>query len=207
VATARDLWVITDEVYERVTWAGRRHVPIVTRPGMRERTITIVGLSKAFSMGGWRIALVFAPPPILASLVKLQQHLVTCATSFVQAGAARALVDPPPPEVVTLWADWEQRCTFACDELATMPGVACRRPEGGFYAWADIRELGSDSAAVARHLLLEHRVAVVPGAAFGPHGEGFLRVTCVRSWDELREGLLRMRNAFAALAAPSRTIG
>ncbi len=198
-AQKHDLFVITDEVYERVTWGGRKHICFASLPGMRERTLTVMGLTKTFAMGGWRIGFVFGPPYIIAAMVKPQQHLITCPGSFVQAGAAKAFGEPPRPEVVELWRDWEKRCSFASSELASIPKVTCHMPEGSFYAWPNVSGIGRSSQELAEKLLLEEHVAVVPGSAFGSSGEGYLRVTCVKSWEDLRDGLQRIRRGLSSL--------
>ena len=189
VASRHDLVVITDEVYERVAWGGRRHVMLASRPGMRERTISIMGLTKTFSMGGWRIGFAVASRDRIEAMTVLQQHLITCASSFAQAGAARALGEPPRPELQALWQDWERRCVFVNEHFAALPGVKCRMAEGGFYAWVDLTARGWTSEEFARRLLQGYQVAVVPGSAFGPSGEGHVRVTCVRSWDDIRNAM------------------
>jgi aspartate/methionine/tyrosine aminotransferase len=193
IAREHDLLVISDEVYERVTWGGRRHVSLASRPGARERTVTVMSLTKSFAMGGWRIGFVLAPPQIRDAMVTLQQHLITCPNSFVQAGAAEALSQPPRAVVVELWREWERRCEYLTGALNAMPGVRCEMPEGGFYAWVDISRLGRPSAEVAETLLHEHHLAVVPGSAFGATGEGYLRLTCVRSWAELEAAVPVLR--------------
>jgi len=198
VARRHDLVVVTDEVYERVVWGGRRHTSTASRPDMRERTITVMGLTKTFSMGGWRIGFVLAAPEVTAAMVKLQQHLLTCASSIAQAGARTALREGPRPEVRTLWDDWERRCAFVAGELNRIPGIRCDTPEGGFYAWPDITALAIGSEDLATRLLRDHYVALVPGSAFGPTGEGYLRITCVRSWPELTEAIERIRAAVTA---------
>jgi aspartate/methionine/tyrosine aminotransferase len=197
VAREHDLIVIADEVYERVVWGDQRHVCLATRAGMRERTVTVMGLTKTFAMGGWRVGFVFAPVGLADAMVTLQQHLITCSNSFVQTGAAQAFGEPPRAEVVEMWRDWERRCAYLTGALDAIPGVRCAMPEGGFYAWADIRRLGRPSGEVAERLLREHHVAVVPGAAFGATGEGFLRLTCVRAWEELRAAVPRLTEALA----------
>jgi aspartate/methionine/tyrosine aminotransferase len=192
VARAHDLFVITDEIYERATWGGRRHVCMATRPGMRERTITTMGLTKTFSMGGWRIGFVYASAQTIAAMMKLQQHLLTCVGSFVQAGAAKAYGEPPHPEVLALWSDWEKRCAYVTSEFNKIDRVSCHHPEGGFYAWADVSKIGVASEQIVEKLLREQHVAVIPGSAFGPSGVGYLRVTCVKSWEDLRDGMQRI---------------
>ena len=195
IACKHDLTVISDEIYERVTWGDRRHICIATRPHMKERSITMMGLTKTFSMGGWRIGFIYAPESIISGMVTLQQHIMTCAGSITQTGAAKALSEEPPSEIKELWKDWERRCQFAVSELNRIPNIACDPPEGGFYAWIDITGTGETSEQLAERLLRKYHIALVPGPAFGATGEGYLRMTCVRSWDDLREGLLRFKQA------------
>ena len=195
IASKHDLTVISDEIYERVTWGDRRHICIATRPHMKERSITMMGLTKTFSMGGWRIGFIYAPESIISGMVTLQQHLMTCAGSFTQTGATKALSEEPPSEIKELWKDWERRCQLVVSELNRIPNISCDPPEGGFYAWIDITGTGETSEQLAERLLREYHIALVPGPAFGATGEGYLRMTCVRSWDDLREGLLRFKQA------------
>jgi aminotransferase len=147
-------------------------------------------------MGGWRIGFVYAPQHVVEAMETLQQHLSTCVGSFTQAGAAVAFGEEPGPPLTEMWYEWERRCVRMAAELDKLPCVSCKAPEGGFYAWADISATGERSADLAERLLWEHHVAVMPGSAFGEQGEGFLRITCVKSDEELNEGVRRMRNAF-----------
>lgn len=199
VARESDLTVIADETYERLVWGGRRHISIATLPGMMQRTISLYGLTKAFSMGGWRVGFACASEPIISAMVKLQQHLNTCVGSFAQTGAIAALRDGPHPAVSALWRDWEARCDFAADALAQVPGITCSRPEGGFYAWVSFADGRVSSRRVAEALLERYQMALVPGESFGAQGEGCLRLTCVRSWDDLREGIARLQKAIPEL--------
>jgi aminotransferase len=128
---------------------------------------------------------------------KVQQHLVTCASSFGQHAGVVAYSEEPRPEVKALWKDWEARTRRATSSLDGLTRVSCVMPEGAFYAWADVRRIGPSSEEVARRLLQEQGVAVVPGVAFGPQGEGYIRVTCARDRSELEEGLSRMVKAWS----------
>ncbi len=193
IAQRHNLYVITDEVYERMTWDGHQHTNLATLPGMRERTITIMGLTKSFAMGGWRIGFVYASPAIIRMMEKLQQHLITSCNAFVQAGAAVAFAEPPKPAVKEYWQNWQEKCRFATQTLNDVPGLTTRMPQGAFYAWTDIRASKLSSEQFSRRLLQEHQVAVIPGAAFGSVGEGFIRITCVKSWDEMKEGIYRIK--------------
>ena len=193
IAIRHNLYVISDEVYERVTWDGRSHYNIARLPGMKERTITLMSLTKSFAMGGWRTGFVYASTPIISQMVKLQQHLITSCNAFVQAGSAVAFGEPPKQEVVDLWKSWEEKCAFATTFLDQVDGLSVQMPEGGYYAWTDISQLGISSQVFAERLLKEHKVGVIPGRSFGAMGENYVRVTCVRSWDELKEGLERIK--------------
>lgn len=193
IARKHNLWVISDEIYERVTWGGRCHICIASRPGMKDRSIGLMGFTKTFSMGGWRIGYMYAPETIIESAVIFQQHLMTCAGSFTQAGASFALSEEYRPEVLELWKDWEKRCEYVTEEINKIPKLSCRMPEGGFYAWIDIRQTGETSADFCERMLKKQHVAFVPGAPFGPSGGGFVRMTCVKSWEDLKKGLAQIR--------------
>jgi len=196
IATTNNLWVFADETYERVTWDGRKHLCIAGLPGMAERTVGIMGLTKSFSMGGWRIGFSYAPPSLIDAMLIAQQHLVTCAGSFTQSGAATALGDSYPDSVLNLWAEWQERCRYVTDAVDRLPGMSCRMPEGGFYAWIDISETGWKSDELADYLLADRQIALVPGSAFGPHGEGYLRMTCVKSREDLSEAIRQLSIPF-----------
>jgi aspartate/methionine/tyrosine aminotransferase len=197
LARSRNLLVYADETYERLTWGGRRHVSIASLPEMKGRSVTLMGLTKSFCMGGWRVGFALAPAPIADEMIKVQQHLVTCASSFGQHAGALAYREEPRPEVQELWKDWEKRTLWMTSALDALARVSCSMPEGAFFAWADVRKIGESSEEVARALLDDHRVAVVPGAAFGPGGEGYVRITCARDWPELELGLERMVKAWS----------
>lgn len=194
-AKKHDLVVLSDEVYERATWGGRKHICIATRPWMEDRSITLMGLTKSYAMGGWRIGFIYASEATISAMLAIQQHLVTCAASFTQTGATKALADIPSSRLKTIWKDWEKRCLYAASEINMIPKLSCDTPEGGFYAWIDISRTGETSVEFGERLLEDLQIALIPGSAFGPSGEGFMRMTCVRSWDELRAGLLRLKQS------------
>lgn len=196
VARRHDLVVIVDATYERLVWGERPFVSLATRPGMADRTIGLVGLTKPYSMGGWRIGFLHGPPRLVDAMVTIQGHLQTCAGSFTQWAAATVLAEPARPEISALWQDWEARCNHVADAVDDLPGLRCTRPEGGFYAWIDARAVTEDDEALARVLLAENGVALVPGSAFGSAGRGYLRMTCVRSWDDIESGLSELRRRF-----------
>lgn len=192
VAKKHNLWVVADEIYERITWNGHSHTCLATRPGMKDLTIGLMGFTKTFSMGGWRIGFMYAPESIIKAGTIFQQHLMTCAGSFTQAGAASALSEDYRPEVKEMWEDWGKRCEFVVEEINKIPKLSCKMPEGAFYGWIDIGETGETSHAFCERLLKEQQVALVPGAPFGPSGDRYVRMTLVKSWEDLREGVARI---------------
>lgn len=192
LANKYNLFVIADEVYEELTWGGRKHLNICKLPGMKERTISLNSLTKSFSMGGWRIGYALADEPVINALEKLQQHLITSCNAFVQTAAALAFSEPTRDEVLAYWKEWEEKCLFVTSELDTIDGINCYMPEGAFYAWIDIKQLGLPSQVFVEKLLKEEKVALVHGSAFGDFGEGYVRMTCVKTYEDTNEGLERI---------------
>jgi aspartate aminotransferase len=199
VAQTHDLVVIADEIYEAVTWGGRKHLPIASLPGMANRTIGLMGMTKSYSMGGWRIGYAYASEALIAAMTKVQQHCMTCASSFTQMGATKALSDEVTRSMKELWRDWEKRCEYATSTLNAVDGLSAAMPEGAFYAWIDISATGLGSQEFAEKLLTEKKVAAVPGGAFGKTTDHYLRVTCVRSWEELKDGVGRIEEFVESL--------
>lgn len=193
IAIKHNLYILSDEVYERIPWGGRKHQNICSLPGMKERTVTLTSLTKSFSMGGWRIGYVYGPEKIITSLYKLQQHLITSCNSFVQAAAAMAFREPARKEVLDYWEEWEKKTRFVAEDLDNMPGIKCPMPEGAFFVWADISEIGIPSKEFVERLLEEEKVALVHGSSFGDNGEGYFRMTCSKTWEDNKEGLSRIR--------------
>ncbi|MDN5204291.1 aminotransferase class I/II-fold pyridoxal phosphate-dependent enzyme [Fulvivirgaceae bacterium BMA10] len=192
VARENNIFVIMDEPYERMVWGGRKHINMANVPGMRDLTITLMSLTKSFSMGGWRIGFVHANKRLTRQLEKLQQHLITCVSSFVQAGGTIAFGQEPHDEVLQYWKEWEKKVEYFTQALNEIDGFKCAMPEGGFYGWVDITELDISSDRFADQLLEEEKVAVIPGSSFGKIGDDYIRVTCVKSWEEIKEGLKRI---------------
>jgi aspartate/methionine/tyrosine aminotransferase len=192
LAAEHDLLVISDEVYERVVWGGRDHVCLASIPQAADRTVTLMSTTKAYAMGGWRIGWASGPAGLLDVMASLHAHGVTCAPSFAQAATVAALSQAAIPTLRELWTGWEQRCTGFAIQLAKLPGIRCEIPEAGFFVWADVREVEPDDEALARRLLEEHHVAVIPGSAFGEGGRGFLRINAVKDDATLKRGLQRI---------------
>jgi aspartate aminotransferase len=179
-ARDRDLLVYTDEMYEKILYDGRSHYSIANFPGMWDRTLTFNGLSKAYAMTGWRLGYVAAPKPFVDEIAKIQSHSVTHATSFVQAGGVAAL-SGPQEFMGQMVRAWDRRRNNLADGLNKIKGIKRPLVEGAFYAFADARDTGLDSIALADRLLMEAHVAVTPGTAFGKAGEGHVRLSFATS--------------------------
>jgi aspartate aminotransferase len=198
LAREHNLIVFSDEIYEKLIYDGREHISIASLPGMRERTVTLNGFSKAYAMTGWRLGFLAAPAPIVRQMLKLYSHSLTCAASFSQRGAVAALAGPQ--EVIGQMVEaYDRRRRFVTEGLNAIPGVRCALPEGAFYSFPDIRGTGLSSAECAELLLERGGVAVTPGSAFGTAGEGFIRLSYATSDEELHRAIERMGEVLAAV--------
>ena len=198
LAVEKDLMVISDEVYERMVYDGEKHVSIASLPGMKERTFTLNGMSKAYAMDGWRLGYVAAPEEWIVTLNKFHQHNTTCAPNFVQAASVAALRDETN-EVEEMVKEYCRRRDYAVKAINEIPGLSCVCPKGAFYIFINCKSLGKPSAEVAAYLLEEAKIALVPGDVFGPGGEGYLRMSYASSYENIVEGCNRLAKAVAAL--------
>ena len=191
LARDHDLLVFTDEMYEKITYDGNRHVSLASLPDMAQRTLTFNGLSKAYAMTGWRLGYVAGPAPYIKQIGKVHSHSVTCATSFAQSGGVAALTGPQEfiGEMVNAW---DRRRRAVADGLNKVKGLRCPLVEGAFYAFIDARGTGLDSVTLSERLLDEAHVALVPGVAFGDAGEGHLRLSFATGDDLLADAVKRI---------------
>jgi len=191
VVADRDLFLISDEIYEKILYDGAHYSP-ASFDGMFDRTVTVHGFSKTYSMTGWRLGWLAAEKSLAKQLVKVQEHTITCAPAFVQMAGVAALRSPP--SVVRGMVDeFHARRDLMFAEFASVPGFHVDRPAGAFYFFprydADVR-----SDELAERLLTEAKVAVTPGAAFGDAGENHLRFSYACSREDLRNGMARVRD-------------
>jgi aspartate aminotransferase len=194
-AQERDLLVISDELYEKLLYDGRTHTSLATLPGMRERTVTVNGFSKAYAMTGWRLGYLAAPKPVVSKAFLVHQQSVTAAATFTQLAAACAL-EGPQDAVTEMLREYDSNRRMLVEALNAMPGVHCPPIEGAFYAFPRVE--GRESIPFAEELLDEALVAVTPGVAFGPSGEGHIRLSFATPPEVLREGLARIGKALGA---------
>ncbi|KAA2266433.1 pyridoxal phosphate-dependent aminotransferase [Solihabitans fulvus] len=196
-AAEHDLFVVADEIYEKIIFAGRKHLSLAALPGCADRTLTVNGFSKSYAMTGWRLGYVAGPTDLIGEAVKVQEHTVSCAASFAQRGGIAALTGGQQ-FVLDMAQEYGRRRSRTVAALAAMPGVECADPDGTFYAFPDVRGAGfADSAEFAKWLLRTAGVAVVAGTAFGPGGAGHVRISFAAAPAVLDEALDRMAAALA----------
>lgn len=198
LAARHDIYVLSDEIYEKLVYDGARHTSIAAFPGMRTRTITINGFSKAYSMTGWRIGYVAADRRIIDALVRIHQYTTVCATTFAQWGAVAALRGPQE-DVCSMVAEFDRRRTMVVDALNRMPRIRAQKPEGAFYVFANIGAYMKSGDWMTEYLLDKAGIAVVPGSALGNYGKQFIRVSYANSYNNLRIAMERMKAAVTAL--------
>jgi aminotransferase len=184
-----DLLVISDEIYGELTY-GRMHDSIAALPGMKERTILISGFSKAFAMTGWRLGYVCAEPELLSGMLKIHQYTMLCAPTMAQMAALEALRHGRA-DMERMVESYRQRRNYVVDGFQQI-GLACHEPEGAFYAFPSIAATGLSSSEFAEKLLMEEKVAVVPGDVFGESGQGHIRCSYATSMEQLKKALDRM---------------
>jgi aspartate/methionine/tyrosine aminotransferase len=187
-AREHDLWVVSDECYDEITFDG----PAVSPASLDTdgRVVSVYSFSKTYAMTGWRLGYVAAPPDVADVLAKAQEPLVSCLNTPTQYAALAALASPP--EVVGgMVASYRQRRDTVLGRLAAH-GIDAFRAAGAFYTWVDVSRAGVDSRQVALRLLAEEGVAVAPGSAFGAGGEGFVRLSLAAHEDDLATGCDRL---------------
>jgi aspartate/methionine/tyrosine aminotransferase len=198
IATERNIPVMTDEIYRQFLYEGE-FVSFYAQPGMHARSILLDGFSKSYAMTGWRLGYGVMPVELAEHVTRLMVNSNSCTASFVQLAGIAALQGDHTP-VTRMVAEFKRRRDLLVDGLNRLPGVSCRRPRGAFYVFPNITATGRPSAEVADRLLQEAGVAVLSGAAFGAHGEGYLRISYANSEANLTKALERMRPLFESWA-------
>ena len=196
VIIEHDLFVISDEIYSELTY-DNKHCSIASLPGMKERTVTINGFSKAFAMTGWRLGYACAPKEIMKQMIKLHQFAIMCAPTNSQFAAIEALRNCDD-DVDRMVEAYNQRRRFLLNSFKEM-GIDCFEPFGAFYVFPSIAKFGMTSEEFANRLLREQKLAVVPGTAFGECGEGFVRISYAYSIENLKQGMDRIRKFIESL--------
>jgi aminotransferase len=191
IADQHDLLVYSDEIYDRLVYGSHRHRAFSALPGMRDRTILMGGFSKAYAMTGWRVGWLAAPAALLEGIVKIHQYGIMSAATTAQDAALEALVGGEA-DVERMRTEYDRRRRLVVDGLNAL-GLTTFEPRGAFYAFPEVTSTtGLSSEAFAEGLIREERVAVVPGTAFGPSGEGHVRACYATSYERLEEAISRI---------------
>lgn len=193
-AKKKDILVISDEIYEQIVYGTKKHYSIASFDGMKERTITINGFSKTYSMTGFRLAYIAAPEEYIRVLNIIHQHNTSCATSFVQHAGIAAIKEGREGSQEML-NEYKRRRDYIVEKVNSIDGLSLNNPDGAFYAFINIKGVGVSAEEFCNYLLDELCVAVVPGDVFGTAGEGFIRFSYASSYEDIVEGLDRIEKA------------
>ncbi len=196
VLRGTDIMVLSDEIYSELTYSSN-HVSIASLEGMWERTIVVNGFSKSYSMTGWRLGYACAPEPILSQMTKIHQFAIMCAPSTSQYAAIEA-VKHCDAQIRMMVEEYDMRRRLMVNAFNKM-GLSCFEPEGAFYVFPCIKSTGMTSEEFCEKLLFSHKIAVVPGSAFGDSGEGYIRVSYSYSIEHILEALKRIELFIKAL--------
>jgi aspartate aminotransferase len=196
-AQAYDCWVLSDEIYARLTYA--ESVPsILSLPGMDERTILVDGFSKTYAMTGWRLGYAVMPETLAERVELLLTHSVGCTATFTQVAGIEALLGDQSM-IESVIAEYRRRRDHLVQGLNSIPGIHCQVPQGAFYVFPNVKSFGLPSRELANRLLDQADVAVLAGTDFGPGGEGYLRLCYATSPAAIEQALERIRTFFTEL--------
>ncbi len=196
VLKGTDILVISDEIYAELTY-GERHVSMANLPEMKDRTVVINGFSKAYAMTGWRLGYVCGPKELIGAMTKLHQYGIMSAPTTSQYAAIEAL-NLGDGDIEAMRDEYDGRRRFLVDGFRSL-GLDCFEPRGAFYTFPCIRSTGLTSVEFCDKFLAQEKVAVIPGSAFGPGGEGFVRACYAASIKDLTEALKRLERFLASL--------
>lgn len=190
ICVKHDLIVFTDEIYSELTYEGGSHTSIASLPGMKERTVFLHGVSKAYAMTGWRIGFACAPKEIIEAMMKIHQYSILCASIMGQDATIEAL-ERGNSAMESMRREYELRRNFIVNSLNEL-GLPCFKPKGAFYVFPDISSTGLTCREFSLRLLHEKKVAVVPGTAFGVSGEGHVRCSYATALDQIKIAVERI---------------
>ena len=196
IAIEKDILVLSDEIYSELTY-GVKHYSIAQFEGMKDRTIVVNGFSKAYAMTGWRLGFAYGPAEIIKQMLKIHQFAIMCAPTTSQFAAVEALKNGDN-DIAEMRTEYNQRRRYLVNKLREM-GFDCFEPKGSFYVFPSIKKFGLSSEEFCEKLLMEEKVMVVPGTAFGKSGEGFVRISYAYSLDQLKRAMERIERFVSKL--------
>lgn len=199
VAKRHDLIIFADEIYEKLVYDAAKHVSIGSLPEMEDRTITVNGFSKAYAMTGWRIGYIAAEKKLSATLRKLHYYAALCPNAISQKAAVAALTGPQDC-LQEMLREYDRRRKLVVDELNLIESLPYTVPKGAFYVFPDFSAFEKSDEALALRLLKEARVVTVPGSGFGTSGQGHLRISYSTSYEQVKEGMERIRTCISRKA-------
>jgi aminotransferase len=199
VCVKHDLVVLSDEIYSELTYDSAAHPSVAALPGMRERTILLHGVSKAYAMTGWRIGFACAPQPVIEAMMKIHQYAILCAPIMGQEAAIEAL-ERGEEGMLKMRREYELRRNYIVRGFNEI-GLECFKPRGAFYVFPKIDSTGLTSREFSLQLLREKKVAVVPGSAFGASGDGHVRCSYATSLDQIKIAIQRIGEFCSRLGA------
>ena len=185
-----NLIVLSDEIYAELTYGNNKHYSIASLPGMKERCVVINGFSKAFAMTGWRLGFTLSPEPLAKAMTKVHQYAIMSAPTTSQYAAVEALKNGER-SIKDMCREYDDRRKIIVESFNKL-GLTCFDPEGAFYIFPSIKSTGLSSGEFCEKLLMEQKVAVVPGTAFGECGEGFIRVSYAYSIEQINKAIKRI---------------
>lgn len=188
---------MSDEIYARIAYDGQEVCSITSLPGMKERTIIVDGFSKTYSMTGWRLGYGIMPKELAARVGLLLTHSLGSTAHFTQFAGLEAVIGPQD-KVDEMVAEYQRRRDVIVAGLNDIPGITCRKPQGAFYVFPNIKGTGMSSSDLANLILEKAGVALLPGSAFGSFGEGYLRLSYATSIPVIEKGLARIKAALSA---------
>jgi aspartate/methionine/tyrosine aminotransferase len=198
ISQEHDIPVLSDEPYEHIIFDGKKHISIAAFEGMQDRCISAFTMSKSYAMTGWRVGYVAAPKPIIDEMEKLMEHMVSGVSAVAQRAALAAICGPQDC-VAEMLKKYEKRREIVYRGLNAIDGISCILPESTFYSFPNVSRIGLSSWDLAKYLVRQHKVAVVPGSIFGKNGEGYLRLSFAAGEEKLEEGISRMKAGVARL--------
>jgi len=198
IAQDYNIYILSDEPYEHFLYDGAKHVPMMKYAS--DNTILANSFSKTFAMTGWRLGFTIAPEDVIKDMIKLHAYIIGNVASFVQVAGVAALREEASWKAVEeMRKEYEKRRKLVLEHLKEMPYIKAFEPKGAFYVFANITGTGMKSEEFAEWLLDKAGVVVIPGTAFGPNGEGYIRISYATSQENLLEAMARMKKALEEL--------
>jgi aminotransferase len=194
LAKEHNLVVLSDEIYEKIIYPPAEHIPIATLEGMKERTLILNGLSKFYSMTGWRLGYVLGEKKYLNPILRYHQYMVTSTNTFAQWGAVTALKGDQEPAYAMV-EEFRRRRDYIYEAIKQIPGFSSVEPRGAFYLFPSIKETGMDGFQMSNFLLEKAGVATVPGECFGKNGAGHVRISYANSLENLKKAVVNIRES------------